>query len=78
MIRASSYLVNHRLCLVGTWPARLELARLAFEDVPMRARVTEIAVPEDQGSIGLDHLESMIASAWDSHVEVRAGCREQP
>lgn len=54
---------SHRLCFVGARPARLELARLAFEDVPVRAGVAEIAMPEDQGGIGLDHFESMIAGA---------------
>lgn len=50
---------------------------LALEDVPVRSRVAEIAVPEYQGSIGFDHLKGMIAcSTWHGHFEgiVRSGC----
>lgn len=71
--RSGSAYLSLRSCLVSTRAAGLELARLALEDVPVRARVTEIAMPKNQGRIGLDHLEGMIASAWDSHVEGRAG-----
>lgn len=34
-----------KLCLVGAWPACLELAVLAFENVPVWTRVAHVAVP---------------------------------
>ena len=56
------------LCLVGAWAACLELAMLAFEDVPMWPRMAKVAVPEYQRGIRLDHLERMVAcSAWYCH-----------
>lgn len=53
--------------LVRARTAGLELAALAFVDVPVRTRVTHVAVPEDQGGIGLNNLEGVHATAWDSH-----------
>lgn len=48
-------------------PASLELAFGAFKDEPVRARMAHVAVPEDEGGVGLDHLEGMLAFAWFAH-----------
>lgn len=57
MMRASGWAVGRQrtdnerkvtyLDFIGTWPARLELTILAFEDVPVRARMTHAANPLD-------------------------------
>ncbi|KAI9861894.1 MAG: hypothetical protein M1813_004962 [Trichoglossum hirsutum] len=43
--------------IVGARSARLELAELAFEDEPVRARVAHAAVPEQQCRFTFDELE---------------------
>src|SRR5690349_9929845 len=68
--RRREKVVSH-LCLVGAGSTGLEFAMLAFEDVPVRTGVTQVAVPEYQGCIGLDHLKRMIAgSTRDGHVQI--------
>ena len=44
----TGFLQAHLSCLRGAWPARLELALGALEDIPVRSGVAEVAVPEDQ------------------------------
>ena len=56
-------------CLCSTWPAGLELAFLAFEDEPMGSRMAEVAVPEDERGVGLDHFERMFASPGSGHPD---------
>lgn len=51
-------------------PARLEPAFLAFVDVPMRAGVTDVAVPEDECCVRLDYLERMVAGSGKGHCFV--------
>jgi hypothetical protein len=58
------------LGFVGAWTARLELAVRALEDVPVRSGVAEVAVPEDQCRVGLDHLECVVARTRNGHVGV--------
>jgi hypothetical protein len=59
--------INPPSCFVRAWPTGLQLAGLAFENIPVRARMAQIAVPEYQSGVRLDHLEGMVASSWYSH-----------
>ena len=47
--------------------ACLELAILALVDVCVRARMAQVAVPEDNGRVRFDHLEHMGAVSWRGH-----------
>ena len=49
------------------WPACLQLALRTLVDEPVRSRVANIAVPQDEGGITLDHLEAVIALARLCH-----------
>ena len=53
--------MTHSSSLGCAWPASLQLAVRALVDVPMWARVTHGAVPENEGRIRLDHLERVCA-----------------
>lgn len=33
----------------------------------MRSAVAHVAVPEDEGGVGLDHLERVFTAAWNGH-----------
>jgi hypothetical protein len=59
---------RRQLCFVGARSTRLEFAVRALKDVPVRTRVAEIAMPEDEGRVALDHLECVVASPRHSHV----------
>ena len=61
------------LCFVGAGPTSLQLAVLALENVPMRTRMTHVAVPNYKGRIGFDHFEGMITTtgAWNCHADCR-------
>lgn len=50
--------------------ACLELALRALVDPPVRAGMAHVAVPEDEGGVGLDDLERMFALSWLGHCEV--------
>ena len=63
-VRAILYLLRLR----STWTTRLQFALGALEDEPMRARVAHVAVPEDEGGVGLDHFEAVLALARLRHL----------
>ena len=48
-------------------PARLELAVRTLVDEVMRARMAHVAVPLDEGGVGLDEFEGMRARVWLGH-----------
>ena len=50
--------------------ACLELALGALVDPPVRPGMAHIAVPEDEGGVGLDDLEGVFALSWLGHCEV--------
>jgi len=54
-------------CFSRARPAGLQLALLALEDEPVRAGVAEVAIPEDQRGVRLDHLEGVFAFAGLRH-----------
>ena len=56
-----------RLC--GARPASLELALCALKNEPVRARVAHVAVPKNEGRVGLDHLERVFALSWLCHLQ---------
>ena len=49
--------------------ACLELALGALVDPPVRPGMAHVAVPEDEGGVGLDHLERVFALSWLCHCE---------
>jgi hypothetical protein len=52
---------------VGARPARLQLAVLAFKDVPVRPAVAYCANPLDEGRFRLEQVERVMAVARDRH-----------
>jgi hypothetical protein len=62
-----------RLDFVRTRTARLELAVLALEDVPVRSGVAHRADPLDQCRLGLQQVEGVVAVARESHFGKEAG-----
>jgi hypothetical protein len=54
---------------VGARPARLQLAVLAFKDVPVWPAVAHCANPLDEGGFRLEQVERVIAVARDRHDE---------
>lgn len=48
----------------------MNLAVAALENPPVGAGVAEVAVPLDEGAVGLDHLEDVGAAGCEGH-----GCR---
>lgn len=55
-----------RLC--GARAASLQLAFRALEDEPVWTRMAHVAVPEDEGGVGLDHLEVVLALSRLRHL----------
>lgn len=55
---------------LGTRPTSVNLAVAALENPPVGAGVAEVAMPLDEGAVGLDHLEDVGAACCESH-----GCR---
>jgi len=62
--KTSSATGFRRACL-----ACLELALGALVDPPVRPGMAHVAVPEDEGGVGLDHLERVFALSWLGHCE---------
>ena len=48
----------------------MNLAVAALKDPPVGPGVAEVAMPLDEGAVGLDHLEDVSAAACEGH-----GCR---
>lgn len=65
------------LNLVGTRSTCLELAVLAFVDKPVSAGVAHGADPLDQGRLGLEKVEGMVAVPRDSHCALEAGAERE-
>lgn len=53
--------------LVGTRTTGFELAIVAFEYEPVRARLTHAAIPEDEGRVGFDDGEGVRALCRVGH-----------
>lgn len=64
--RKNTYM-KEQLGFIGTRTTSLQLAVLAFEDKPMRARMTDVADPLDQGALALDELERVVTVGRDGH-----------
>ena len=62
-----------RLDFIRTWAARLELAVLALEDVPVRTGVAHRADPLDQRRLGLQQIEGVVAIARERHFGKAVG-----
>ena len=65
------------LGFVGTGPTGLELAVAALEDEPVRAGLTDAAIPKDERGVGLDDLEGVIALAGVRHMTHERICGER-
>jgi hypothetical protein len=50
--------------------AGLQFALGTFVDPPVRSGVAHVAIPEDEGGVGLDHLEGVFALAGLGHCVV--------
>jgi hypothetical protein len=50
--------------------ASLQFALGTFVDPPVRPGVAHVAIPKDEGGVGLDHLEGVFAFAWLGHCVV--------
>jgi hypothetical protein len=59
------------LGLVCAWSTGLELAVLAFENVPMGSRMAHIAMPHHQCGVGFNHLERMVAGTHAGHCHLQ-------
>jgi len=78
--------VNGMAYLLRAWLAGLELAFRALVDEPVRSRVAHVAIPEDQGGVGLDDFEAVFALSGLRHCVVvriwlnqyQCGCSQIP
>lgn len=59
------------LCFRSTRPASLQLACGAFVNERVGTRMAHVAVPDNNGCIGLDDLEVVLAVYWGGHFDVK-------
>jgi len=64
------YLITY-LCFCSTRPASLQLACCALVNERVGTGMAHVAVPDNNGRIGLDDLEVVLAVYWGGHFDVK-------